>query len=143
MSNYKRQHSAFTLVELSVTIVVSAMFVASIVLIAIAQTRLLTGASVRLNANNLSYQNLRKYANGRAPTWFTCVIVSGTPQSQTLINNTGSVAGLPSPVTQTVVATAPYGCGTGAGNGKPIRVESTVTYGASNQEVRHVTYSSF
>ena len=147
MSNrqkYAIRVRGFTVVEVLIAISIAALFVISIVQIYIFQTRLSSATFAYNTADLLAYNNLRTYSYGRAPTWFECVYVSGSPQPQTLLNSSVDVNLIPSPVTQTVVATAPYGCGGASpGIGYPIRVVSTVTYGSNAKVVAHATYSSY
>ena len=73
-----------------------------------------------------------------------CEVVGGAAKPKTLINETAAITGLAAPVSQKVVATAPYLCGGGtSGIGMPIRVESTVTYGPDHRKVTHVSYAAF
>jgi len=147
MSN-RHVHSAgmrgFTVVEVLMAIVTAALFVIAISQIYIFQTRLSSNSAAYANADLLAYNNLRTYSYGKAPTWFQCEYNSGSPQPQTLLNSTSPVDLVPSPVIQTVVATAPYGCGgSSSAIGYPIRVVSTVTYGSDGRKVVHATYSSY
>lgn len=134
----------FTVVEVIIAISIAAFFVISIVQIYIFQTRLSSTTSAYNTADLLAYNNLRTYSYGKAPTWFECIYNLGSPLPQTLLNSSADVNSIPSPVTQTVVATAPYGCGGASpGIGYPIRVVSTVTYGSNAKAVVHATYSSY
>lgn len=134
----------FTVVEVLIAISTAAFFVISIVQIYIFQTRLSSTTSAYSTADLLAYNNLRTYSYGKAPAWFECIYDSGSPLPQTLLNSSADVNSIPSPVTQTVTATAPYGCGgASAGIGYPIRVVSTVTYGSNAKAVVHATYSSY
>jgi Tfp pilus assembly protein FimT len=136
--------AGFTVVEVLITVIVAALFVLSITQLSVTQTKLTSTMTTYGVANLLSYNNLRTYAYGKSPNWFECVYSSGNPQPMTLLTSTSSVSGLPSPVSQTVVATAPYGCGGDSSSiGYPIRVVSTVTYGPSAKVVVHATYSTY
>ncbi len=144
------QQEGFTLVELIVTIVVTGMFIAVIGQLSSFAVITATNANRFEAASNLAYNNLRLYANGdSASRWFTCSTTTDgrtSPNStgQSLINTTSSVPidNLPPPVIQTVTALAPYGCGS-TGNGMPVRVVSTVTYGSPAKKVVHATYAGF
>lgn len=135
-----RQQSGFTLIEIIVSVVI-----ASIVFIGLFSSlstifSISNGSLQRSVASGLAYDNLRQYANGSHPLWFLCDTSDETAE-QTLLDTTGAVDNLPGDTTQTVVASAPYGCD-GNAKGFPIRVESTVV--ASNGiEVHHATYTSF
>ena len=136
--------AGFTVVEVIIAVVLAALFVISISQIYIVQTRLSSITSAYNTADLLAYNNLRTYAYGKAPTWFECEYTSGSPVPQTLLTSTDPVDSLPKPVTQTVVASAPYGCGgSSSGIGYPIRVVSTVAYGNDGKTVVHATYSTY
>lgn len=133
----------FTIVEVLVTIVVTTLFVIAIAQVSTVQSRLSASYQMYNVADLLAYNNLRAYANGQAPTWFVCTYASGNPQPMTLLSSTANVSGLNPPVTQTVVATAPYGCGgSSANNGYPIKIVSTVSYD-SGRMVQHATYATY
>lgn len=141
---YSRDQTGFTLVEVLATIVVAAIFIFAITQLYITQTRIASASNYFNTADLLAYNNLRTYAYGKGPTWFQCVYSGGNPQPMTVFNSTAAVSGLPSPVTQTVIATAPYGCGGGSsGIGYPIKVVSTVIYGPTGRKIVHATYSSY
>lgn len=154
-----RQHG-FTIVELVITITVSALLASSIFQLIASSNNLAIEASRRSVASNLAYNNMRKYANNKKPLWFDCVgdeASETTPPfsdgktkpaatGQVLINTTSNTPYnlLPPPVTQYVIGIAPYGCGT-SGPGQPIRVQSQVTYGSgtSQRTLTHATYVSY
>jgi len=138
-----RQNDGFTIVEILVTLVVATIFIIAIAQVSVTQSGLSGSYRMFDSADLLAYNNLRAYANGKAPTWFTCTYASGNPQPVTLLSSSASVSGLMPPVTQSVIATAPYGCGGGVStNGYPIKIVSTVTY-ASGRMVQHATYASY
>ncbi len=138
------EQSGFTLVEVLVTIIVATLFVVTISQLTTAQSKVTSNVNAYNTADLLAYNNLRTYAYGKAPTWFDCNYTGANPDAMTLIAKTDPVAGLPAPVTQSVIATAPYGCGGGSsGIGYPIKVVSTVTYGPSAKVVVHATYATY
>jgi prepilin-type N-terminal cleavage/methylation domain-containing protein len=142
--NKLNSNKGFTLAEVVITIAIASIFVISIAQIYTVQTRISSISAGYNAADLLAYNNLRTYAYGKAPTWFQCTYSGSTPQPMNLINSTGDVSGIPSPVIQSVVATAPYGCGgSSSGIGYPIRVTSTVTYGKDARKVVHATYSTY
>ncbi|HTK39923.1 MAG TPA: prepilin-type N-terminal cleavage/methylation domain-containing protein [Patescibacteria group bacterium] len=98
------------------------------------------GSTQRSTASNLAYANLRTYANGANPSWFSCT-VSDETASVTLLSKTVNVSGLPGTVTETVIADAPYGCN-GAAKGFPIRVQSSIVVG-NGIKVSHATYTTY
>lgn len=144
-----KQQTGFTTVELIVVILVTASFIASISQMIGFVSRTAAEAHHQDVAGNLAYNNLRKYANGQPPNWFTCnntsdgthasnngigqILLSGTPED---------TAGLPGPVEQRVTAFAPYGCSNTAESGMPVRVISEIKYGNPAKEVIHATYIS-
>lgn len=136
--------AGFTLIEVLVAVVVAALFISAFSQMYIIQSRLATEMDTYEQADALAYTNLRTYAFGKAPTWFTCTYSSGSPVPMNLIQSDDAVEGLPGPVSQTVVATAPYGCGGSSGTiGYPIKVVSTVTYGPDARKVVHATYTTY
>lgn len=136
--------AGFTLIEVLVAVVVAALFITTFVQMYIVQSRISSDMSSFDTADMLAYGNLRTFAYGKAPTWFTCTYSGGSPLPVTLMNSTDPVAGLQAPVTQTVIATAPYGCGGGvAAMGYPVKVVSTVTYGSEGRTVTHATYATY
>jgi len=139
----RERANGFTIVEVLVTIVVTTVFVLAIAQVSVIQSQLSASYQMYSTADLLAYNNLRTYANGKAPTWFTCTYASGSPLPVTLLSSSSDVNGLTSPVTQSVVATAPYGCGGGtSSNGYPIKIVSTVSY-ASGRTVQHATYATY
>ena len=149
----------FTLIEVLTTVVVAALFLIAIFQLMTVVTTLSARSSYRTAASNLAYNNLRLYANGQPPLWFDCIgdeagedtppFSDGTRSGatgQVLVSTTSetSVQSLPPPVSQSVVAVAPYGCGE-SGLGLPIRVQSQVTFGppTNSTTVTHATYVSY
>jgi prepilin-type N-terminal cleavage/methylation domain len=148
MKTHKRMNSSskagFTLVEVLITVIIAALFIITFSQLHIVQSRLSKIMTSYDAADLLAYNNLRTYAYGKAPSWFECTYASGSPEPKTVFSSTDPVSGIPSPVTQTVVATAPYGCGgASTGIGYPIKVVSTVTYDTDSKVVVHATYSTY
>ena len=151
LRNNTQKTGGFTLVEVCVTIVIAALFIIAITQIYLAQNNITSVVSAYNKADLLAYNNLRTYAYGKAPTWFECEKVNTSdPNSlikpMVLKDTTGDVAGIPSPVIQTITATAPYGCAGSApsfATGYPIKVESVVVYGKDGKKVVHATYSTY
>ncbi len=137
----------YTVVELLVVILISTAFILTISQ-AIGAIGTSAAESTRMNvASNLAYNNLRLYANGQKPNWFTCnastdIKTYPGAAGQILIEETITYPSLPSPVVQKVVASAPFGCGS-SGGGMPVRVQSTVTYGSPGKTMVHATYVSY
>ncbi len=140
----KAGSKGFTIVEVLVTLVIGTLFIIATTQLYVFQTQLAGSVVASNNADLLASNNLRTYAYGKAPTWFQCVYSGGNPVAMTLVSSTSPVSGIPSPVTQTVTATAPYGCGGSSSNlGYPIRIQSTVTYGPYGKTAVHATYSTY
>ncbi len=138
------QRSGFTIVEVVVTIVITTLFIITISQLAMAQSQISSTMTAYNKADLLAYNNLRTYAYGKAPSWFDCTYSGGSPDEMTLVSTTNPVEGIPGPVSQTVIATAPYGCGgVSSGIGYPIKVVSTVMYGPNAEAVVHATYSTY
>lgn len=138
------KQAGFTLIEVLVAVIVAALFISAFSQMYIIQSRLSTEMDTYEQADALAYTNLRTYAFGKAPTWFTCIYTNGVPESMNLIQSNDAVDGLPGPVSQSVIATAPYGCGGSSGTiGYPIKVISTVTYGPDARKVVHATYTTY
>lgn len=155
-----RRNDGFTIVELVITITVTAMLAIGIFQIIGSANNLATEASRRSVASNIAYNNMRKYANNKKPLWFDCIgddatettppysdgKTKPTATGQVLLNTTSTTSTtiLPPPITQYVIAIAPYGCGS-SGAGQPIRVQSQITYGsgAAQRTITHATYVSY
>jgi type II secretory pathway pseudopilin PulG len=143
-STYQRQ-AGFTLVEVFVTIVIATLFIIAISQLYITQVRISTSVTSYNNADILASNNLRTYAYGKAPSWFICKYnTDNKPIDDIRLNTTGDYTGIQSPVTQSIVASAPYGCGgNSSGIGYPIKVVSKVTFGKEGKTVVHATYSTY
>lgn len=137
----RQSESGFSLIELLATIVVSVIFLVSAYQLVGAITSLSVTASQVSIADDLAYANMRQYANGNSPIWFTCDPVNPTT-FVTLLSSSSAVNRLPSPVSQVVRANAPYGC-SGTASGMPIYVESYVTFGPNSRKVIHGTYVTY
>jgi prepilin-type cleavage/methylation N-terminal domain protein len=134
----------FTIVEVAITLLVVSVLVVGIIRLQMSVSQLSIQQVQYRIASDIAYNNLRRYVNENPPTWFVCEVVGGVAKPKTLINETAAITGLAAPVSQKVVATAPYLCGGGtSGIGMPIRVESTVTYGPDHRKVTHVSYAAF
>lgn len=150
------REQGFTAVELLVTIIVTAMFAVSFYQLFTVVNQSSTTARNRATASDIAYANLRRYASsGVTPNnWsppFVCDTASGGANTNDVTINTGAAGstlssgspnpttvGLPAPVTYSVKALAVFGC-SGANVNKPIRVESTVTFGPQNTVIKHAT----
>ena len=142
--NKRKSNEGFTLIEVLVTVVIAAIFIITFSQLHIVQSRVGNIMNSYDAADMLAYNNLRTYAYGTSPNWFDCVYSGGNPQPMTVLDSTAPVEGIPSPVRQTIIATAPYGCGGGSsGIGYPIKVVSTVTYDTDSKVVVHATYSTY
>ncbi|MGB4762316.1 MAG: hypothetical protein WBP12_03075 [Candidatus Saccharimonas sp.] len=142
----------FTAVEMLVTIIVASTFLLAIITLFIAVTQSLAMTRNRATANDLGYSYLRKYASaGGTPTWFVCDTSNSSSNTNDVTKNsnatgqvlesgtlTASQSNLPVPVSYSVRALAIYGC-SGTNLKKPIRVESTVTFGPNSTSIKHST----
>lgn len=140
MSSHTHQQQGFTLIEIIVSVVIAGLvflglFTSLSNIFSISHSTL-----QRSTANSLAYDNLHYFTTSARPLWFSCDTTNETA-TLTLLDTTGPVTNLPGDVTQTVTASAIYGCDGGA-KGFPIRVESTVTIG-NGIEAHHATYTSF
>lgn len=136
--------AGFTVVEVMVTVVIAALFIITITQLHITQSKVVSVMTSYDTADLLAYNNLRTFAYGKSPSWFECEYSGGSPLPMTLLQSSNDVQGIPSPVEQTVVATAPYGCGGSSTTiGYPIRIVSTVTYGSDDKVIVHATYSTY
>lgn len=140
MTSHGRVQSGFTLIELLIAIVIT-----SVVFVGLASSltsifSITEGSAQRTKLNDLAYANMRLYADGNKPTWFSCNVSNQTAPI-TLINETGEVEGFPVDVTQTVTVTAVYGCD-GSKKGYPLLVESTATL-SNGRSSSHATYTSY
>jgi Tfp pilus assembly protein PilV len=140
----QESQAGFTLIEALITIIIATLFVIAISQLYITQVRITTALTSYNNADLLASNNLRTYAFGKQPSWFDCNYNNGSPDPQNVLTKTENVDGIQSPVIQTVVATAPYGCGGGSsGIGYPIKVVSKVTFGNEAKVVVHATYATY
>lgn len=154
----RKRSSGFTIVELLIAIIIGTIFIISTSMtIGFLTTSAVTGSRQEI-ASNLAYNNLRLYANGQKPLWFECIGDDAsettppysdgkskpTATGQVLLNQTSAIAlnSLPGPVTQKVIAIAPYGCGDSA-SGMPIRIQSEVSYGNPTRKAVHATYVTY
>jgi type II secretory pathway pseudopilin PulG len=134
--------TGFTIVEVIVALVISTLLIIGIYSAVSSTLKISVGSSQRTTASNVAYANLREYANGRSVNWWT--VPSGTctaTSTQQVFTSTAAIVGLPSPTTQTVTASVPYGCP--AANATTVyRLESTVTYGSNNMKVTHAIFTT-
>ncbi|WP_426303676.1 type II secretion system protein [Candidatus Nanosynbacter sp. TM7-008] len=127
MARLTGKSNGFTIVEVAVTLVVIGIFMV-VILSMQAQVSQISVLSAQHNkASLLAYNNMRRYANDSAPSWFKCVDPppsTRTPGSRySVMSSTGNVDGLPGVVRQQVYASAPYGCKSGTVSlGMPIKV---------------------
>lgn len=134
-----RDSEGFTIVEVLVAVIISVLLIIGIYSAVSGSLRISVGNTQRNSASNLAYANLRNFANGRDATWWPAGACT-TGSTVQLMNSTVSVPNIPSPVTQTVTASVPYGCNSPT-NIAVYKLESVVTYGPKNIEVRHATFT--
>lgn len=142
-SNHFKTNSeeGFTIVEVLTSLVVIGVFITIIFQLFIFQSGI--GASwLRFElAEQLAYNNMNKYGRYEAAQTTTCADYPTSSSSKTLFSQSAPVSGLPSPVSQQVVSSMPYGCdATKLSNRYPIKIISTVTYGPDSKQITHATY---
>lgn len=143
MINSPKSQDGFTLVELALAVVVSSIFLLGIFQLGTTVLEYTTQGSQQIIADNVAYKNMRAYVTGTtAPDWYKCTEEGVGPYTIPISND--AIDGLPGPITQEIIASAPYGCDpiTDIG-GLPIKVVSTVTYGPNNEKVSHATYATY
>lgn len=136
----------FSLVELIIIISVSAVFFLSAIQLSLAISQMASDGSQRTVASNLAYKNLRKFANGAKPIFYDCAGSNGAEYQMTFDPTPNIDSMLPgAPVQEIVMVSAPYGCGTDTTSGMPIRVQSQIIYGPSNNRktITHATYATY
>lgn len=140
MNSIHKPQSGYTLIEILVTVVLASVIFVGL-FSSLSSIFYISERSLQhTTASNLAYANLRLFADGNQPTWFSCNSSNQTAPI-TLLDRSESIDGLPGSVQQTVTATAAYGCD-GGRVGYPIIVESTVSL-TGGREVSHATYASF
>ena len=153
MARLVGKSDGFTIVEVAVTLVVISIFLI-VILSMQAQVSQISVMNAQHKASLLAYNNMRRYANDSAPSWFKCTDpppISRAPGSRyKVVESTGNIDGLPGTVKQEIYASAPYGCKSGTVRlGMPVKVESIVEYGlpssgvGSGKKVVHATYVAF
>lgn len=132
--------AGYTLIEVLVAIILAGMLFIGLFSSLSNILAISAGSSHRQGASNLAYSNMRLYADGSAPLWFSCN-TSNETETITLLDEAEVVDGLPGVVTQTVTSQAPYGCDD-ARKGYPVLVTSTVEL-TSGVKATHATYVPF
>lgn len=140
MNSSSTSQAGFTLIEVIVSVVIAAIVFVGLFSSLASIFSITEGSSQRTVANNLAYANMRLYADGTLPTWFSCN-TSNQTETITLMDKSEAVSGLPGDVVQTVTASAVYGCD-GSSQAFPIRIESNVSV-INGIEVSHATYAGY
>lgn len=140
MSESSSNESGFTLIEVIISIVIAGVVFVGLASSVVSIFSITEGSSQRMRLSNLAYANMRLYADGNKPYWFSCN-TSDELEPITLLDKSEAVDGLPEDVTQTVIATAVYGCD-GEKQGYPILVRSTATL-TNGRTVSHATYATY
>lgn len=114
MARLMKNSDGFTIVEVAVTLVVIGIFMV-VILSMQAQVSQISVMNAQYNkASLLAYNNMRRYANDSAPSWFKCTDpppIFRAPGSRYKVEESvGNIDGLPGTVKQEVYASAPYGC---------------------------------
>jgi Tfp pilus assembly protein FimT len=146
--------AGFTIVEVVVTLAVTALFLTLFFQLYLTMESQRIGVARQAQASDIAYSNLRKFTT--RPGIGVCTsdmdMTVGTPQGLLLGDETGTVMtygftaepsdttrGLGGNVHQTVRAFAPKGCGSAYAT-TPIKIESTVSYGTNGDKVTHANY---
>lgn len=146
-SSTMKNEKGFSTIELLITLFIATTFIIVFYQLFVLISGISSNGYQNSVASNLAYANMRLYATSSSPSsWFTCSSSTDlktypTATGQVLLSGTAT-ADLPPPVTQSVIATAPYGC-SGTALGMPVKVDSTITYGPKNTTVSHSTYASY
>lgn len=140
-ANTRRNDGGFTIVEVIGAIVLVAIFSIMITQLYIMQSQI-SGSWLQFEkAEQIAYNNLETYARYVAEQTTVCTDYPTTTTEKQQMVSTVPVGGLPSPVTQTVTSSMPYGCSVAQlGEGIPIKVVSTVTYGPNAKKTTYGTY---
>lgn len=134
-----RKQEGVSIVEVVVSVTVAAIFIQSLVLLVVTSYQVQRLNTELDEARNLAYGNLRFIIGDNRTAWIDCTTVTSAPDStQTITLSTAN--SLPSPVTQTIRISAPYGC-SGSSEKLPYKVLSEVVYGPSNRKVVHAGYA--
>lgn len=140
-SQIKFQKSAgFTVVEMLVTVIVAAMFVAAFYQLFVILVQINAQARQTAQASDLAYSNMRRYPTATS-TALACV-------DSTTVTNLIPASGSPTAaidtdypelgsVTEQLTAQFPYGC---SSNYNLIKLVSTVKYNSNMRTVSHATY---
>ncbi|SRR6266496_4744050 len=140
----KQKMGGFSTVELLLTIAVAALFLSAFYQLFTAVSQSNAIAQQQTTADALAYYALRGYNS--APS-YTCdnttnLLANANAPGQVILNQytaTGSayyIFSLPIPITVTIRAFAPQGCGANT----PTKLEATVLYGPQNKTAKHAIY---
>jgi prepilin-type N-terminal cleavage/methylation domain-containing protein len=124
----RKNQSGFSAIELLITLFVAVAFIAAGYELYIATIKSGGDARQRTTANNIAYDNLRRYAP-QATAQCSNVTPSPTPTIP-------AGSGLPS-ASITVTISCPYGVSTALS-----KIQVSVKYGTPQQEVLHATYTN-
>ncbi len=137
------KQSGFTIVELLITVITAAMFVAMFYQLYVVLVGINATARSTAQASDLAYSNLRLYPTVIS-TGLTCNPATNVSSTVNLIPASGSPTAAVSSnypelgsVTQQVTAQFPYGC---AAVYNVVKLVSTVTYGTASYKVSYATY---
>lgn len=128
MTQSKSRISGFTAVELLVTLVVALLFIITFYQLYTVAVTDSNDARYRAAAGNIAYTALRDTGSKITRP---CSALSPAPSTPIPPNT------LPTPNSQTISITCPYGTGSDVS-----RISVTVKYGTPEQEVIHVIYKS-
>jgi Tfp pilus assembly protein FimT len=155
---FLRQSAGFTIVEVMVTLAMTALFLTFFFQMYLAMESQRIGVARQALASDIAYTNLRKFT--KIPSSLTCsssmdLVANSSATGFSLGTQTdwqtpniwgfqaespASTKQLGSTSTQSIKAFAPKGCSGTTINGNLVKIESTVTYGANNDKVVHASY---
>ena len=138
-----KKQSGFTIVELLVTVITAAMFVAMFYQLYVVLVGINATARNTAQASDLAYSNLRLYPTV-VSTGLTCNAGTNVSTTVNLIPTSGSPTAVTNSnypelgaVTEQLTAQFPYGC---AAVYNVVKLVSTVTYGSTSYKVSYATY---
>ena len=128
----ENNQSGFTVIEMLVTVIVSAIFAFIFYQLFISSTKLNTVARRDAIASEIAYSNLKKYPRASS--------VGGTancalPNNTTTTTATNSYPDI-GPVTETIIVSWPFACT----NPGVVKLESSVSYRGATNKVSYVAY---
>ena len=142
IQDHKTDSAGFTIIEVIGSLFLVSIFTIIISQLFILQTQISSGWLRFEKAEQVAYNNLNKYARYVSENTNNCTDYPTSSSQKTLLSQGGAVDGLPSPVSQSVVSSMPYGCSPEMiTDGFPIKIVSSVTYGSPSPKT--ITYATY